>query len=75
MNKSYNYNEIEDLMDKGHKISHRLFSKDEYIYKDDRGRMYTEDRCRFEEALGDRIEGEHSEMWQTGWFIYKGGAS
>lgn len=54
-------------MEQGNRITHTYFDDKEYIFIDEKGRMYAEDGCRFEEGFKIR----NTEGWQEGWSIYR----
>jgi hypothetical protein len=50
----------------GHKVTHKYFSSNEYIYM--KGyHMYTEEGYTFDDGWDDRC----GENWQTGWNIWE----
>lgn len=58
------------------KVTHELFSPDEYIYADKYGRVYTEEDYLFEnwnpldnQHIGLRMRNEG--LWQTGWYLWE----
>ena len=55
-------------MEQGNKVSHCYFDKEEYIYINKRGEMYSEEGYRFEDGWEDR---ESIKSFEIGWSIWK----
>lgn len=56
------------------KITHSLFSKDEYIYSKGDGHVYEEHGYLFEDFTSERSNGlrmRSGGLWETGWSLYK----
>lgn len=66
-NTNFTKDQAYKLMQNGHKVTHRYFGSDEYIYIDEQNRMYAEDGCRFERGWEMRTE----DFWKDGWAVYK----
>jgi hypothetical protein len=56
------------------KITHTLFSKDEYIYSKGDGRVYEEHDYLFEDFISERSNGLRMRtggLWDNGWSLYE----
>ena len=55
-------------MEQGNKVFHYYFDKEEYIYMNERGEMYSEDGYRFEDGWQDR---SFLKTYESGWSIWE----
>ena len=58
------------------KVTHTLFSKDEYIYSKGDGCIYEEHGYLFEDWISERSNGirmRSGDLWETGWSLYEEG--
>lgn len=56
------------------KITHTLFSKDEYIYSKEDGKVYEEHNYLFEDFVSERSNGlrmRSGGLWEHGWSLYE----
>lgn len=53
----------------GHKITHTLFDSKEYLYRDEDGRLRTEDGYKVTQEFWSLRD---SDIWEGGWSIYNG---
>ena len=59
------------------KVTHRLFSKDEYIYSNGNGCVYEEHGYPFEDFISKDCNGIRARSggaWENGWSLYKDAA-
>lgn len=66
-NNSMTKSEAFQAMKEGQKITHIHFGEEEYLYIDEKGRMFSEDGYRFEQGWKDKS----GEIWEKNWGIYK----